>query len=200
MTPSPTSCPIGFESCGDGTCVDSAYVCDGYSDCRTSYDELGCATCSFGGGTCNGNNHVDYCEGGTVTTLSCDALCRQSGFDYSEGCSYDAAARTDSCFCNDYASCFADEFTCGDNTCLPNEYVCDGYADCPGSTDEVGCVSACIPGDTYCTGGYTLEVCNGYGTWEEYDCDDVCQMSGYPYADSCGYDSFSGQDACFCDF
>lgn len=196
----PAACAAGDQACGDGTCVSARYICDGYDDCASGADEYGCAMCSFEGGVCNGNNHVDVCDAAGITTHSCDTICQQSGYDFSEGCHYDPASGSDSCFCNDFASCGPNELTCGDGSCLPNQYVCDGYADCPGSSDELGCVTECIPGETYCTGAFTLESCDDHGYWVTWDCDTVCQQSGYPYADSCGFDSFSGSDACFCDY
>jgi len=151
------------ESCGDGTCLDTAYVCDGIVDCATGTDELGCATCSYSGGYCNGPDHVDTCERGVETTWSCAAICAQSGFDFSDGCAYDAGSGTDSCFCGDAIE------------------------------------PECYPGDAWCTGDFTIEVCDDVGLWVDWDCDDVCQASGYDWAQGCAFDAVSGVDACFCD-
>jgi integrin beta 2 len=191
------ACAPGDQACGDGTCVQSAYICDGYDDCPSGADEAGCALCLFES-RCNGSHHVDTCDGAGVLTWSCDEICQQSGFDYSEGCAYDRASGLDSCFCNTAPTCYADELACGDGSCLPNQYVCDGYVDCAGGTDEVGCVAECIPGEVFCTGPYTIETCDDFGYWVDWSCDEVCQQSGFREADSCSYDSFGGTDACFC--
>lgn len=193
------SCALGEESCGDGTCVPEHYICDGYQDCASGADEYGCAQCSFSGGVCNGDNQVDVCDPmGGVVSYDCDAVCRDGGYDYSEGCHYDSPETGDSCFCGDYELCRADELTCGDGSCVPLDYVCDGYQDCADLADEAGCATECAPGEAYCSTDFVLEYCNDYGFWETWSCDDVCQGAGYSYADYCGYDSFSGDEGCFC--
>jgi len=32
------------------------------------------------------------------------------------------------------------DFQCDDGSCIPHEYVCDGYGNCPNNTDELHCV------------------------------------------------------------
>ncbi len=39
--------------------------------------------------------------------------------------------------------CLANQFTCGDGTCILIHYHCDGIVDCPDSTDEISCEHAC---------------------------------------------------------
>ncbi len=41
-TPTAATCAPAQVTCGDGSCVDSAYVCDGTSDCTDGTDEQGC--------------------------------------------------------------------------------------------------------------------------------------------------------------
>ena len=110
----------------------------------------------------------------------------------------DIGGGSDACFCGDAPSCAPGDLMCGDGSCLANEYVCDGYADCPGDDDELGCAAECVPGEVYCTGDFTIETCDDNGFWQDWDCDSVCQGSGYRFAQSCGYDSFSGGDSCLC--
>jgi low density lipoprotein-related protein 2 len=35
--------------------------------------------------------------------------------------------------------CGFDGFECNDGTCIPASFVCDGFDDCAGGEDEVGC-------------------------------------------------------------
>lgn len=37
------------------------------------------------------------------------------------------------------ATCAPNRFHCGSGACIVNNWVCDGYADCPDGSDEVGC-------------------------------------------------------------
>jgi len=192
-------CAADDQACGDGTCVAASYICDGYDDCPSGADEFGCSQCGFSGGLCNGSNHLDVCDlDGTLATYDCDEVCQQSGYDLSEGCDFDSYGGSDACFCGDLPSCAPGDLVCGDGSCLAGQYVCDGYADCSGFDDEFGCATECQPGEVYCTGDFTLETCNDNGLWVDWDCDAVCQGAGYRAAQSCGYDSFSGGDSCFC--
>ncbi len=36
-------------------------------------------------------------------------------------------------------TCAPNRFRCGSGACIMNTWVCDGYADCPDGSDEVGC-------------------------------------------------------------
>lgn len=193
----PASCAPGDQVCGDGTCVPARYICDGYDDCASGADEVGCAVCSFSGALCNGSNHIDTCDASGITTWDCDAVCQQAGYDYSEGCGADGAYG-DSCFCNDAPSCAPGDQVCGDGTCVASQYICDGYVDCATGADEVGCAAECVPGDAVCSGDFTLDTCTDAGLWVSWDCDSVCQASGFDYAQSCGWDGFTGGDACLC--
>jgi len=194
-----SGCAAGDETCGDGTCVDATFICDGYDDCASGADEYGCSQCNFEGGLCNGWNHVDVCDPyGQIATYDCEVVCQDSGYDLSEGCQYDTGSGGDSCFCQDVPRCQPGELTCGDGSCLPDAYVCDGYTDCLDAEDEIACARECVPGEVYCSGDYTIQTCDDLGLWVDWDCDAVCQDAGYRYAESCGYDSFASGDACFC--
>jgi hypothetical protein len=96
-------CPVGTESCGDGTCIGSAYVCDGYSDCANAGDEYGCSyTCIEGETACVDGYTLDVCEYNDWSTYDCDDVCWNAGFDLSVGCGWDGAVREDGCFCDYY--------------------------------------------------------------------------------------------------
>ena len=38
-------CPSTKFKCSNGLCIDTAYVCDGYNDCRDNSDESNCSKC-----------------------------------------------------------------------------------------------------------------------------------------------------------
>ncbi|XP_045527919.1 atrial natriuretic peptide-converting enzyme isoform X4 [Pieris brassicae] len=80
--------------------------------------------------------------------------------------------------CNQYSSsncvnarspCFDRELTCGDGTCVPRDWICDGTRDCPGGEDEAPC-STCEENEFRCQSGLCIVkrwVCDGYS-----DCPD----------------------------
>ncbi|MCX4240837.1 hypothetical protein [Paraliomyxa miuraensis] len=99
-------------------------------------------------------------------------------------------------------SCGADQFTCGDASCIPQARRCDGTADCLDGDDEEACDGGgaqaggcadnqfacsdgtCIPGDWRCDGEY--EDCAGGE--DEDTCDDApaptgCAASEYTCGD-----------------
>ena len=38
-------CPSTKFKCSNGLCISTAYVCDGYNDCRDNSDESNCSKC-----------------------------------------------------------------------------------------------------------------------------------------------------------
>ena len=227
-TPTPTPTPSPSCSPGWGCSGDDLTWCDGTTTERYSCDSVcrdlgfdyatGCAfdqqsgdescwcddyasapTCDLAYAVCGGDNSLDSCDAAGPVTYDCDALCQSEGYDYSEGCGYDSGAGEDACFCNTYPSCYADELTCGDGTCLSLDYVCDGIADCPGADDEYGCPATCTVDDNYCIDDYTIATCGYDGQLEAVDCDAVCQDAGYYWSAGCGYDSGYQVETCFCE-
>uniref|UniRef100_A0A8C2JVI8 Sortilin-related receptor, L(DLR class) A repeats containing n=1 Tax=Cyprinus carpio TaxID=7962 RepID=A0A8C2JVI8_CYPCA len=50
------------------------------------------------------------------------------------------------------ATCAPNRFRCGSGACIVDTWVCDGYADCPDGSDEVGCPTvATLPPSGRCT-------------------------------------------------
>jgi hypothetical protein len=88
-------CPVGTEACGDGTCVDAAWVCDGRVDCATADDEAGCgASCYEGDSLCVDADLIEVCEGGAWRAYDCAEVCWQEGYDATFGCGPAPASQT----------------------------------------------------------------------------------------------------------
>ncbi|XP_031769173.2 uncharacterized protein LOC113518285 isoform X2 [Galleria mellonella] len=93
--------------------------------------------------------------------------------------------------CNQYSTnncvaakspCFPREFSCGDGTCVPRDWICDGTADCPSGDDEARCV-VCDANEFRCrSGGCILKrwLCDGYADCPngEDEAEDVCESRG----------------------
>ncbi|KAM3967500.1 uncharacterized protein ACR2FA_010200 isoform 2-T2 [Aphomia sociella] len=91
--------------------------------------------------------------------------------------------------CNQYSTnncvtakspCFLREFGCGDGTCVPRDWICDGTADCPSGEDESSCV-LCDANEFRCrsSGSCIMKrwLCDGYADCPggEDESDDVCE-------------------------
>ncbi|XP_073957691.1 uncharacterized protein isoform X2 [Choristoneura fumiferana] len=60
--------------------------------------------------------------------------------------------------------CFDREMGCGDGSCIPRDWLCDGAADCPNGEDETLC-SSCEKHEFRCKSGTCINkrwVCDGY--------------------------------------
>ncbi|KPI95015.1 Sortilin-related receptor [Papilio xuthus] len=60
--------------------------------------------------------------------------------------------------------CGARELPCGDGSCVPSHWACDGAADCPAAEDEAHC-AACASNEFRCPSGgcvHTRWLCDGY--------------------------------------
>ncbi|XP_063823340.1 uncharacterized protein LOC135073168 isoform X5 [Ostrinia nubilalis] len=93
--------------------------------------------------------------------------------------------------CNQYSSsncvaakspCYPRELPCGDGTCIPRDWICDGAADCPAGEDEDRCVT-CEANEFKCpSGGCILKrwMCDGYTDCPggEDEAQGVCEALG----------------------
>lgn len=98
-------CP-GMFTCGDGTSVPEAWVCNGGTDCEDGSDE----------------------EQGCPPPFTCDEGLEVSEFSICDGFP-DCVDGTDEADC-------PEPFTCGDGTEIPASWVCDGSSNCEDGSDE----------------------------------------------------------------
>nr|XP_026497823.1 uncharacterized protein LOC113401956 isoform X2 [Vanessa tameamea] len=107
---------------------------------------------------------VDSCDGMLPTDLQAMFACNQYS---SSNC---ATAR---------APCFSRELACGDGSCVPRDWICDGTRDCPGGEDEMPC-SACENNEYRCSSGLCITkrwLCDGYADCPsgEDEQEDLCR-------------------------
>ncbi|XP_077864941.1 uncharacterized protein LOC144350705 [Saccoglossus kowalevskii] len=80
-----------------------------------------------------------------------------------------------------FAECyFSTDFLCDFNLCIPDNWVCDGQADCNDGTDEADCEGTCsgylCDTDTRCIPEYWVcdNVVDCHDTTDEKDCEEYC--------------------------
>ncbi len=187
-------------TCGDGSCLDGDYVCDGIADCASGGDEFGCAECSdLDPAECIGTTTLEACGNGEYEVIDCESVCLGAGYDFATGCGYDPAVGEDSCECGVFPpTCAVGEVMCGDGGCVPEAYICDDIIDCNDGTDEIDCLPTCDSSEpAECVGAGSVSYCDGVDP-VLVDCDILCQDAGYDYAETCDYAPELGEDACIC--
>ncbi|XP_070533559.1 uncharacterized protein [Ptychodera flava] len=114
-------------------CIPEDWLCDDYVDCEYAYDESLCEGCKgfqcrsegFGVGDCIDESWV------------CDGFPDCPFKDDEEGCTGTVTAGH-----SEDLSCPNNLFRCeyslavNDQICIPMDWVCDGFPDCPGNDDE----------------------------------------------------------------
>ncbi|XP_046386810.1 modular serine protease-like [Ischnura elegans] len=160
------SCNYGDYPCKSGQCINAKLVCDGKVDCGDGTDETD-AVCA--GYPCP--SHSYRCSyGGCVSSEAiCNGVvdCRDQSDELAALCKGNCSSGTQgSGKCIE--GCKKNEFRCSSGSCIPQNKVCNGIADCPGDGfDEspVVCKTFNCPAYAFrCTYGACIEAtlaCNG---------------------------------------
>ncbi|KAJ3591191.1 hypothetical protein NHX12_009138 [Muraenolepis orangiensis] len=112
-TDSGKSCDAYTFQCANGVCVSLEWKCDAMDDCGDYSDEANCGS-------------ADYTE-----VPGCSRY-----FQYECGNGRGVTPHTAA---PGPSTCAPNRFHCGSGACIINSWVCDGYADCPDGSDELGC-------------------------------------------------------------
>jgi hypothetical protein len=124
-------CGQGHIKCSDGTCIPASEGCDG--------EGSGQVVCKPGEYLCASGSQ---CVSGTARCSNGPSKCNDASDK--AGCPTQSGGMT---------ACVYNQFTCGDGTCIPMVFICDGKKDCAGGEDENNCNLRCGPGTFQCTGG-----------------------------------------------
>jgi hypothetical protein len=175
---------------------------------------------------CVGGGDISACYNGEWQQFDCTEACDANGYPGPGACDIDPSDGLSYCFCggdqppppctDGQMACNGDDLdycSGGDWTTYDCQALCidAGYAGTTGCDYDQGsghdtCYCSndqpppnCTDGDLACNGSWAVDYCSG-GSWQTYDCEQLCLDAGYPGGTTgCGYSGTSGDDTCFCD-
>jgi hypothetical protein len=148
-----------------------------------------------------GNGRVDEgedCDGLALNNRRCTDLNFRGG---ALACASDCSFNTDGCNNdNPNPGCTTGEFTCADGSCIPNDQLCNGSADCLRGEDEQSCSVRCQAGEFTCADDTcipTAAICNGDADCAGGEDEDNCGTGTAPAGWTCS-ELWYGDGDCDC--